>query len=46
MVSQGFATSFQRELATQSWTLYGIGIFVIIVRTCVARCYFVVLWKI
>ncbi|CAO2656833.1 Nn.00g056360.m01.CDS01 [Neocucurbitaria sp. VM-36] len=33
MVSEGFETSFQRQLASQSWTLYGIGMFVICTRT-------------
>ncbi|KAF1840044.1 uncharacterized protein K460DRAFT_421700 [Cucurbitaria berberidis CBS 394.84] len=33
MVSQGFEKSFQRQLASQSWTLYGIGMFIICTRT-------------
>ncbi|KAH6638366.1 hypothetical protein C7974DRAFT_159668 [Boeremia exigua] len=36
MANQGFDVSFQQELASQSWTLYGIGMFTIIIRT-VAR---------
>lgn len=33
MTSQGFDMSFQKELASQSWTLYGIGMFMICLRT-------------
>lgn len=33
MAGLGFEVSFQRELAKQSWTLYGIGMFTIVVRT-------------
>ncbi|KAF3001884.1 hypothetical protein E8E13_005710 [Curvularia kusanoi] len=36
MAGQGFDVSFQRQLASQSWTLYGIGMFTIVLRT-VAR---------
>jgi hypothetical protein len=32
-MGQGFDQSFQHQLASQSWTLYGIGMFVIILRT-------------
>jgi hypothetical protein len=28
-----FDAPFQHELASQSWTLYGIGMFVILLRT-------------
>ncbi|KAF9699388.1 hypothetical protein EKO04_002590 [Ascochyta lentis] len=33
MANQGFDESFQRELASRSWTLYGLGILTIAIRT-------------
>lgn len=32
-MSLKFDTSFQRELATQTWALYGVGMFMIVLRT-------------
>ncbi|KAF2742625.1 hypothetical protein M011DRAFT_490456 [Sporormia fimetaria CBS 119925] len=32
-MGQGFDTAFQKELASQSWTLYGIGMFFILLRS-------------
>jgi len=39
MGGQGFDKSFQRQLGTQSWILYGIGMFLILLRTSVALAY-------
>ncbi|KAF2682669.1 hypothetical protein K458DRAFT_390591 [Lentithecium fluviatile CBS 122367] len=33
MGGQGFEMSFQQQLTTQSWSLYGVGMFVILLRT-------------
>jgi di/tricarboxylate transporter len=39
MSGQGFDESFQRQLGTQSWILYGIGMFLILLRTSVVFVY-------
>jgi hypothetical protein len=39
MGGQGFDSSFQRQLGSQSWILYGIGMFLILLRTLVALAY-------